>query len=981
VQVPPNATERTVRLPQTPGPPPDPADAQNFASLRQLFEAVSPLSDAAISLLDLSTNVSLFGVSFDPSLPPPTTVFTPPVLVQDLFIQAKALNVHVLTLPAVQWEPVFTPDQSIPFQSPLTFADCGGISELATDMVTLVPVAPLPALQAFVKAYNLGQPAPEVAVRFTLPFGMMAVALLRRSDLARIGPSFFGVAPDFKTEGVTGGEQLSIRAGPNPVLGSESPTLPGAAVQLHNARFGGQPTTATVITASNAPIEDTFNFKFGPFGRETPRVPITRIDISGFGESLFSDWKSRADQAPIISKARFDVITGRTAREIVQIRTVLYPYAVRVVRTITIERQNGGSVIRRDSGWQAASDGTYLYPNPKQLPGIVTHPGVVRGIAGVTNIRDTGQTFMTTDGSQLMAVRFDCAVLMENVVVGAGQDGVPARDHLGYVQITDPTNRGALAPDQYAELLRAAGILGGRIDCVIDIGQSGQRMRVQQVGVAASANVSGPEFVMAAWGSPVMPGGGQWSFVRKFVAAESPQPLDPDQGVPLIRQGAAASPQPASPYRFMDPADLFRADSPQTEYSILHSTGTQRLLFPLPKIEASGPFAITSPRAPVLADPYALATATGIFPRIDVCIPFPNANYQLLIGAEGHLRLQQQAPNFAAPTLKRILRDSNTVRSIAYISDPHPPEFDPQSPPQPPSLVTVSIDTAAAVPWSVTITRADLVIETKGREAHRITGTIVSAANIPTQLTDMHFFFGPVLDDVLKSLPLFRANKIPPSPILMTNEVSLRCAQKIDFAFWLQAGGAEVADEVKDFDLELFFQIAPKNVGFFDAKFELTLALPDFDFLDPSARGVFGNQVIVVLGDVELEVEDAGYLFTLQLGGGVGITGHLAAVRLLGFAAITLFFVGGTDSIGVGASLLLKGDASVGPVEIEVSAEAKLFVLSVSCDPVDATWLVGQITLSIEITLGWLLDFELDVQWEAGFRLGGGTCELPAVVS
>src|SRR5262249_6222499 len=151
-------------------------------------------------------------------------------------------------------------------------------------------------------------------------------------------PSFFEIAPDFKTEGVTGGEQLSIRAEPNPAPGSESPALPGAAVQLRNAQFGGQSTTATVITALNAPIDSTFNDNFGPLGLgHTPRVPVSRIDISGFGESLFNDWKNPADEAAIISKVRFDVITGRTAREIVQIRSVLYPYAVRVVRTITIE--------------------------------------------------------------------------------------------------------------------------------------------------------------------------------------------------------------------------------------------------------------------------------------------------------------------------------------------------------------------------------------------------------------------------------------------------------------------------------------------------------------------------------------------------------------------------------------------------------------------------------------------------------------------
>jgi hypothetical protein len=68
---------------------------------------------------------------------------------------------------------------------------------------------------------------------------------------------------------------------------------------------GGGPTTDTVLTASNAPInapiEKTFNDNFGPLGH-TSRVPVTRIDISGFGESLFSDWKNPGDGAELFQR-------------------------------------------------------------------------------------------------------------------------------------------------------------------------------------------------------------------------------------------------------------------------------------------------------------------------------------------------------------------------------------------------------------------------------------------------------------------------------------------------------------------------------------------------------------------------------------------------------------------------------------------------------------------------------------------------------
>jgi hypothetical protein len=396
-------------------------------------------------------------------------------------LQVNGLDLRVITLPAVQWEPVLTPDQSTTFPSPLTFANSGPPTALAASAVTLVPIAPRPAIDSLLSAYD-ARPGSTVTARFTLPFGIAAVSNLQRFALPEIpSPSITEVQPEFSTANLKGGDQISIRAAAQLVkftTSVESSSLPGSAVQLHNARAAGVPTVTTVLT----PITDTFNSNFSPTAH-SPRVPVTRIDFSGFGASLFSDWRNPADAAAIISKARFDVIVGRVSCEIVQAYSVLYPYAVRVVRTITIERQNGAAVVRHDSGWQAVSDGVYRYPKPD----LITHPGVVRGVVAVGNIRDTGQTHTTPDGSELMAVRFDCAVNIENAAAGAGPDGVPARDQLGWVQLTDPSGFGQLAPDQYAEVLGFAGPLGGPVDCTVDIGGTGQRMRISHVGVAATS--------------------------------------------------------------------------------------------------------------------------------------------------------------------------------------------------------------------------------------------------------------------------------------------------------------------------------------------------------------------------------------------------------------------------------------------------------------------------------------------------------------
>lgn len=963
--------QHTTRLPSRPAPAPlsegSARDAGAVAAVAQRLPEAAAISDAGIFLLDVSTNVSLFGVSFFPSAHTRPSVAgaaaetpTAAMGISDLFFEARGSGVHVLTLPAVQWEPVLTPDQSTPFPSPLTFADCGGPTLLAADTVALVPVAPRPAIDALLAAYHSGSPPHQVAVRFTLPFGIVAVAEIARSPLPFVPSPFFGqVAPSFTAAGLAGGDQLSIRsAAPFAVpLGGvgESPSLPGTAVQLHNALFSGVPTVTTVLT----PIDDTFNSNFAP-GAPDPRVPIVRVDISGFGESLFSDWRNPSDAVAIISKARFDVLVGRTSLEIVQAYSVLYPYAVRVVRTITIQRQSGAAIVRHDSGWQAVSDGVYHYRKPT----LVTHPGVVTGVRHVTNIRDTGQRYTTSDRSELMAVRFDCSVSIEGVVVGGDATGVPARDQLGYVQLTDPGGFGQLAPDQYAELLGAVGSLGGTVDCIIEVGGSGQRMRVTRVGVDATPGMGGPEFAMAAWGCPVFPGGGQWSVLRQTSATAAPQPLVSDQAVPLVRAGAAgAPPPPTSPYRFADPADTLRPDTPAADYGIVHATGTQRTLFPRPKIEP-GSHEITSTRIPLIADPFILATAVGLFPKPDGCIPFPDAAYALAIGAGGNFTLQRGSPSFTTPPLKRVIRDSQAARSVAYCADENGV----------PSVVTLAIDTAAALPWSMTITNMSMASESGSLgEVQRIVGTVSSSAAAPTALTDSRLVLGPCMQPVVAVVSfLEQFGPLPPLDVSMTNSLQLQVSEKFDFAKLLERVGPAVKafleEFIVDLDVLVSWVVGTPNQDITHT-FEVTVKIP-------TPFGV----VAIGLAKMKLQLGDDGNAWTFQLGAGVGVEFHIARFNALAYFAETEFLITGDNVFALGASVLIKGSVDLEIVEVDISVEAKMALLKVTCGPDSTIWGVAQVTFAMEVTIAWVIDIEFDVQAEEDQNLDGGPCPLPSVV-
>ncbi len=933
------------------------ADAVARDALQAQFDRTVGGNLNGVTLLDLSTNVSQFGVSIGGRTADEVAVVPAAPSIAELFLQEPGNSVRVVTLPAVQWEPVITPDQTSPFPSPLSFANSGPSVVFATNSVTLVPIAPRPAIDALLTAYNTE--FSQVAALFTLPFGIEALAELQRTKLINIrSPSISEVQPRFTASGLVGGDQISIRAAqPFIIFGDGSPSLPGAAIQLQNALAAGAPTTTTVLT----PIDVTFNSNFGP-GTTSPRVPVTRIDISGFGESLFSDWRNPTDAAAIISKARFDVFVGRAAREIVQAYSVLYPYAVRVVRTITIERQNG-AVVRHDSGWQAVTDGHYAYPKPA----LVTHPGVVRSAVAIQNIRDTGQTYTTPDGSELMAVRFDCSLTMENAVLGAGPNGVPALDQLGYVQLTDPPNNGQLAPAQYVDLLTAAGPLGGLIDCTINIGGTGQLMRVTSVGVAASTGSSGPEFAMAAWGSPVLPGGGQWSFLLRPGGASAPEAVDPDQGVPLVRAGpATAAPPATSPYLFADPADLLHPDTPGSDYGLVHSTGTQRLLFPRPKLEATGVRAVTSTQRPVLADPYALATATGLFPRIDACIPFPSASYSLAIGAGGNFTLQPAPFTFTAPVLKRVLRESTTARSIAYTADEN----------NTPAVVTLGIDTSAAVPWSVNITNLSLANESGSLgEVTRIVGTVNSTSASPTQLADARFVFGPPLKPVAALVSfLEQFGSLPPPNVAMTNDWQLLAGITFDFTKYALFLSPPVVAFVKQFIVDLDVKMLSKTKATssdFVMQFELTIKIPT----------PFPPIVGIALAKVQLQMGDDGNAWTFQLGAGVGVSFSAGPFDVTAYYAQSQFLITGDTVFGLGASSLVKGTVDLVVASVSLSIEAKIALLKVTCNASDSSiWGVAQVTIAFEISICFVIDIEFDAQAEWTQNLDGGPCALPDVV-
>jgi hypothetical protein len=594
---------------------------------------------------------------------------------------------------------------------------------------------------------------------------MVAFVELQRSGTIFVpNPRVGQIQPSFSATNMKGGDQISLVAAQRRQVGlnPRSPSFPGIARQFLTALTNGEVKGDSVIgMGDTVPFNGNFNAQFGGTSTSISSVPVRRVDISGFGESIVNDWRDPSPAPGGISKVLLQALVGRAAKEVIQVFSVIFPFAIRVVRTVTIERLNDMTVIRHDSGWQATSDGRYDFATT--YPSVQIHPGVVRGCANVVNIRDVKGADQTVNGIELRGVRFDCSVELDGIETGQGRSGVPALNQLGYLQI----GVGTFEAVYWAALLGKTGPLGGLVDCTVNIGNSGLRMDVLCVGVAASfpSGSTVPQFAMAAWGTVVFPRVGQWSFLRTRQGATAAEAADGRLRTPLIRQGVSPTPPLASSaYRFANPEDLLPS-APAFDYGILFSTGTQRVQFLRPKIEVDGRNRLTSVLPPVIADVYAMGAASGPFPALKDCVPFrSDLVYYLAIGSNGSLKLWPDSPYQPDP-LFRPLRRSNNSTTIVRIGNEEHSEGG-NIIPAVKGEVMLQIDTEAAVPWTLNIKHTSYSTnDSTDGELMRVSGDIVSNATNPIpQFLNSDVAFGPAAGAAAK--PMAFLESIGPLPKL-----------------------------------------------------------------------------------------------------------------------------------------------------------------------------------------------------------------------
>ena len=690
---------------------------------QEIWDANTKYGPAALRMLDVSTNADLMGVAFSTTGIQAINVQTPAggevYTIQPIDNSAEADMLQILGLdlstpgkfirafmvPEITWEPNINLSQPDPGDPPLgwfLFPDDGGPTQLFNNSPDVVSIAPIPVSNFVVDTYTKGQNDTSLvtASLFTLPFGIRSLALFPDSSQYPAGvnmptlsiePQDYDITPldvpKAPKKVVSSGLQIAAKGKLDTTKPGTSASFLGFSMQMRNLLNGsGNPLNASILGPD---VDTIFNGNFGPpsIHPSTPGgVPLERIDFSGYGASTFSNWVDPFAQIAATSQAKFDVVVGRTAYEVIQVKTKMYPFSVPIVRTITIYRSGSAMIYRVDSGWHATGPGVYDYSYTDHgdvpMPNDYTfHPGVVKGVYNVKNIIEPNLPQYKVDwflppGSVyidpatrlratvppgpdfkesviLQPAYFDAEVQMDNVIHGAVDGRVPTKKMLGYVQLSPPDL--IIAPEIMNGLMQTlGGSIGGPVDCIVNIGGSGQTMRVTRVDVAASTDPSKPHPIFAgtARGAVVLPKDGSWSIVQHSQATDVVSAIENNTPVPLIRVGELlsdlSSDYPGNQLRLANPSDLLKVpDSSTINFGLLQNTGTQKVMYQLPAFLQGVTNLLSKDNNFPLAkyaDAFHLVNSTSIFPNLGDLPDMDLTNYGIQLLDQGYKLLNNLDP-------------------------------------------------------------------------------------------------------------------------------------------------------------------------------------------------------------------------------------------------------------------------------------------------------------------------------------------------
>ncbi|MBS1730331.1 MAG: hypothetical protein JSS67_06080 [Bacteroidetes bacterium] len=669
------------------------------------------------SLLDVSTQADLLGINI--GFTDERLIFGEkyviedndeqenPFAIQGMDVVATSRFVRIFTVPQISWEPLFNiPAADInnpptPWDPPLgvlKFDDDGLPAIIGNTGTKPVTMAPIPAVKELTDQYPSDSHFKAWSI-FTLPNGMTSIGRYDQENHYYPTPNTKGAQIELLKaafgNGTQAGWQIITRAGKNPNEGNtvfEGQTFQNS--NVHHIYVNG-----SWSILGKTPTE-IFNNEFGVNGLIQRGIPLERYDFTGYGAQVFSSWLNKKAEIAQVSQAIFDVWRGRVAKEIIQVRSIIYPWGIRVVRTITMHRGSTGFEYRVDSGWRADSDGVYDFKTLAE-PSIDYdfHPGLVKGVFNVKNIvendlapleenwfknygvyidNNTGLAVSVGAGVNLkvemVPVYFDADVYITDID-GTTKDAhgvpvgrlVPSKKMIGYLQVAP---KGViLSPEFFSKVLNIQNGLGGPVDCMVNIHGSGQKMRVSRVEVNHSLNTSGKiVFATAVEGMPVLPKDGSWSLAKHIKSSKEVVPVT-ETAISLIRQGLLINgivTDQSHPKEITAIPELFKnAEDRETQYAFLQNTDTQKILFRNPFFKMGE--ALLHSTMPDLGDAYKLLNSKGLFPNLDGLekIDFDAAGCATKIIEEGFQMVDKAATNIA-----KMLQQKFQNFSFTFIDKP-----------------------------------------------------------------------------------------------------------------------------------------------------------------------------------------------------------------------------------------------------------------------------------------------------------------------
>lgn len=1018
------------------------------------------LSRDAFMLLDVSSNADQMGVGWGTSLQverdargnarllntaTTSSSFVPggsqlPLQILNMDVVSTGQNLRAITLPQVSWEPIanvpleveggVAPDDNITTTPGIVVYQNDGLpTRIGSESPYQVPIAPLPVTKHFVKEFNDKTNPRLLQSIFSLPFAIIAQANFERKPHAdpEDGSRISFNRPHFAE--LRGGLQIKSLApkGPSP---DQSGAFDGWTLQLDetfNNQFFGVPLNGQLRTSFFAlpvngstlgkQVKKIFNKEFTT---NKPKVPVERIEFCGYGASMFSNWLDGGAAIAEVSQALFEVMVGRCAHEVVQVRSILYPWGVHVVRTITLLRSANGYVFRSDSGWKAESDGFFNFAykinfeNPPDIPvanPYEVHHEIVKGISNVREIKDYAaaspftSSFKLTDSNlppevkglsaaqwqelyqgtpipadknftldvEMQAVVFDADVHLNDVTLGGVADPVyndfkvQSRKMLGYVQLAPAA---ILVPTQvFADLLDfQGGSLGGPVDCVINIAKSNQKMRLGRVDVSAAKDGAKDIFVSTARGSLILPPDGSWSVVKQQTDTKDVKVIEQGQSVPLIKRNGANA------YRIAEPKDIAQATT-NSNYGVVQSTGTQKLLFDQPHF-TSNDKKLKSAET-YFADAYKLLNSKGIFPNVANAVGLTNAEKEIEILGEGLMRMADRDIKLStvqpAGFQYAFVNEPGILKIYAEYSSTGGDDGN--------LHLGINSLAGAADKWKAKLSNIKVVVDLGPfNRLMWVDGNFNASSGLNPKYDKPDLQFGPMLDkakDILRILAALSGDDFDNGmDVGMTNsadswEYKFNCSQEIP-VIKFPSPALLTVNPNPPLKLE-----AGLKVGFY---FNEVIAIPtDLKQLVPACGAYvdfYGRIQVMCLtisiasvyavGQVNLGIaadSKAGIVLRMKFGFGVEIVVGLPVVGNVSVLyMIEIEITIASNSIKVGAFMLFRGHAEIcgGLVGVTIQIEAGGSVERSG----DETNCIAQVTFSIDIQILWVIDISFEDAWQ-----------------